>query len=365
MFNLRKLSLRNYDWYLIGAVLLLTIIGGIAIYSIDLSRGESLLLFKKQMISASIGFFLLITASLAQYNLWRNLAKWWYLFSIVILMLVLFFGQTIRGTRSWFSLMGFSFQPVELAKAGLILILAYSISHFGRRFDRPLFFYGTGFISFLSVALVIIQPDLGSAILLCMIWFGLMLVVGARRLHILTTILLVIFVSVFGWFFFLKDYQKERLAVFVDPGRDPLGSGYNLTQSMIAVGAGKLGGRGLGFGSQSQLHFLPEAQTDFIFAVIGEELGFAGVSSMLILFAVIFWRLIVIIKNSKDDFVAITAAGILILFVVQFFTNIGANIGLLPITGVTLPFVSYGGSSLIVSLLLIGILQSMIAVKKH
>jgi len=196
--------------------------------------------------------------------------------------------------------------------------------------------------------------------LLGWIWFALMILVGAKRLHILTTVLLIILVALFAWFFLLKDYQKERLQNFVNTERDPLGTGYNLNQSIIAIGAGGLFGRGLGFGSQSQLHFLPEAQTDFIFAVIGEELGFVGALTLLILFGIIFWRLALLSAKANDDFIGITAAGVLTLFFVQFVTNIGANIGLLPITGVTLPFVSYGGSSLLINMVLIGILESMV-----
>lgn len=359
MLGFEKITFRNFDWYLLGAVLLLVSIGVAAIYSVDLSRDQGLLFFKKQLIALGLGFVLLLVVSFTQYSLWRNLAKWLYLFSLTLLVLVLFFGERVNNARSWFTFPGFSFQPVELAKLGLILILAYIISRFGRRFERALFFYGTGIISFLSVVLVIVQPDLGSAIILGLIWFGLILFVGSRRLYILTTVLAILLVAIGGWFFFLQDYQKERLQIFINPNRDPLGSGYNLTQSVIAVGAGKIFGRGLGFGSQSQLHFLPEAQTDFIFAVIGEELGFAGVLALIVLFLVIFWRLIVLIRKTNDDFVAITASGVLILFFVQFLTNIGANIGLLPITGITLPFVSYGGSSLLVNMLIIGIIQSM------
>jgi len=361
MLSLNKFSVRNFDWYLLGAVLLLTAIGLAAIYSVDLSRGAGLIFFKKQLIGVGIGSVLLFVCSLTQYSLWRNLAKWIYFFSMILLLLVLFFGEIVNNARSWFSLLGFSFQPVELTKLGLILILAYIISRFGRRFDRPLFFYGTGLLCFLSVVLVSLQPDLGSAVLLGLIWFGLMLVVGARRLYVLTAVLAVILMAVGGWFFFLQDYQKQRLLIFINPNRDPLGSGYNLTQSIIAVGAGQFIGRGLGFGSQSQLHFLPEAQSDFIFSVIGEELGFAGVVAMLILFAILFWRLVMIIRKTRDDFAAVVASGALILFFIQFSINIGANIGLLPITGITLPFVSYGGSSLLVSLLLIGILQSVVS----
>ncbi len=364
MLNFQKLSPRSFDWWLFAAVILLVLMGMAAIYSVDLSRGQNLFYFKKQLLALGIGLVFLFGASISQHTLWRYLAKWWYLFSALLMIFVLIFGQTIRGTKGWFSLVGFSFQPVELAKIGLILMIAYIISRFGRRFDRPLFFFGTGTVVLLLLGLTMLQPDLGSAVMLGVIWFGMVWAVGARRLYMILFIGGVILVAIMGWFFFLKDYQKNRLVNFIDPGRDPLNSGYNVTQSIIAIGAGKLFGRGLGFGSQSQLRFLPEAQTDFIFSVIGEELGFAGLAAMLILFGLLFWRLLLIIKKSNDDFVAATAMGILILFFTQLFTNTGANLGLLPVTGVTLPFVSYGGSSLVMNLLMVGILESMM-VKKY
>ena len=335
-----------------------------AIYSVDLSRGSDLFYFKKQLFALGVGLAFFFVAATSQHTLWRYLAKWWYLFSALLMASVLIFGQTIRGTKGWFSVAGLSFQPVEMAKIGLILMIAYIISRFGRRFDRPLFFFGTGLVTLLLLIFTMMQPDLGSAVLLGSIWFGMVWAVGARRLYLVLLVGSVISMAVLGWFFFLKGYQKDRLANFINPGRDPLGSGYNVTQSIIAVGAGKLFGRGLGFGSQSQLRFLPEAQTDFVFSVIGEELGMAGIVAMLVLFGLVFWRLLLIIRKSNDDFVAATAMGILILFFVQLFTNVGANLGLLPITGVPLPFVSYGGSSLVINLLLVGILESMM-VKKY
>ncbi|EKD43255.1 MAG: cell division membrane protein [uncultured bacterium] len=163
-----------------------------------------------------------------------------------------------------------------------------------------------------------------------------------------------------AWFFLLHPYQKDRVLNFVNPTRDPLGTGYNTTQAMIAIGSGKVFGKGLGFGSQSQLRFLPEAQTDFVFSVIGEELGFAGVVVMLTLFAVLLWRLLVLMDSASDDFASVTVAGIAVILSFQLFINIGANLGLLPVTGVTLPFVSYGGSSIIIDLVLIGIAESMV-----
>ncbi|HSR89430.1 MAG TPA: FtsW/RodA/SpoVE family cell cycle protein [Candidatus Udaeobacter sp.] len=359
MLSFNKLSPRSFDWPLFTAVILLVMMGMAAVYSVDLSRGSDLFYFKKQLLALSIGLFFLFAAGLSQHTLWRYLAKWWYLFSLLLMVSVLVFGATIRGTKGWFSLAGFSFQPVEMAKIGLILMIAYIISRFGRRFDHPLFFFGSGFFSFLLLILTMLQPDLGSAVLLGIIWLGMIWAVGARRLYLVLLAIAVVTLAIIGWFFFLKDYQKDRLANFINPSRDPWVSGYNVNQSIIAVGAGKVLGRGLGFGSQSQLRFLPEAQTDFIFSVIGEELGLVGVITMLALFGILFWRLLLIIQKSDDDFVAATATGILVLFFSQLFINVGANLGILPVTGVTLPFVSYGGSSLIINLLLVGILESM------
>lgn len=364
MLDIRKLSPRSFDWQLFTCVIFLIMMGMAAVYSVDLSRGSELFYFKKQLFAFSVGLLFLFVAATSQHTLWRYLAKWWYLFSLLLLGAVLIFGQTIRGTKGWFSVAGLSFQPVEMAKIGLILMIAYIISRFGRRFDRPLFFFGTGIVTCLLLVLTMLQPDLGSAVLLGVIWFGMVWAVGARRLYLVLFTAGILLLAVAGWFFFLQDYQKDRVANFINPGRDPLVSGYNIAQSTIAIGAGKLFGRGLGFGSQSQLRFLPEAQTDFVFSVIGEELGLAGVVAMLVLFTLLFWRLLLIIKNSNDDFVAATATGILILFFTQLFTNVGANLGLLPITGVPLPFVSYGGSSLVINLLLVGILESMM-VKKY
>ena len=314
MFNLSKFSPRSFDWTLFSAVVLLVALGLSAIYSVDLSRGAELVYFKKQLIALGAGLALFFWASQRQYTFWRSSAKWWYVLALVLLLGVLIFGQNIRGTKGWFTLGGFNFQPVEFAKVGIILIMAYIISRFGRRYERPLFFWGTGAVALTMIGLVMLQPDLGSAVLIGLIWLGLVYLVGTRRLFLLSLILGLIAAAALGWSFFLKDYQKNRLLNFIDPARDPLISGYNLNQSLIAVGSGQFFGRGLGFGSQSQLRFLPEAQTDFIFAVISEELGFVGSSVIMILFGVIFWRFLRLIKNSGDDFISAVVAGILILF---------------------------------------------------
>jgi rod shape determining protein RodA len=357
IFN--RVSWREFDWPLLAAIFLLCAIGFAAIYSVDLSRGSVLLYSKKQLAAFCLGAVFLFLSAFAAPTIFRAYAKWIYAGSIFALIAVLIFGENIRGTTGWFTLSGFSIQPVEFAKIGLILMLAYVASNFGRRFDRPLFFCGTGIITLIPIFLTLLQPDLGSAILLGAIWFGLMWIVGVRKLFLLAFVALFAVVSIIAWLYLLAPYQKDRILNFVDPARDPLGSGYNTVQSVIAVGSGGIFGRGLGFGSQSQLRFLPETQTDFIFSVISEELGMAGVMVILFLYIMIIWRLILIAKRTKDDFTAFVAIGAVILFFSQFFINIGANIGIMPVTGVTLPFVSYGGSSLLANMILVGIIECL------
>lgn len=363
MLQLRKLSPRSFDWVLCVVMVLLIAMGFAAVYSVDLSHGSGLVLFRKQILSAGVGLVLFIIASLTQYTWYRTYAKHVYGFSLLLLIAVLIFGTTVNGTRGWFTFAGFSLQPVEIGKLGVIMVLAYVIYHFGRRFERPLFFIGTALLTGLVCGLVLLQPDLGSVIIIGTIWFGIMLLVGARRLYLLLCVAAVAAVAVAGWLWFLQPYQKERILNFIEPGRDPLVSGYNRTQATIAIGAGKFFGQGLGFGSQSQLRFLPAAQTDFIFSVIAEELGFVGAAALLVFYGVLMWRLVIIIQKSPDDFSAATVSGIAIVFFVQFFVNVGANLGILPITGVTLPLVSYGGSSLVISMTLLGIAQSMVEKK--
>jgi rod shape determining protein RodA len=359
MSVLAKFKPGNFDWVLFVSVFLLTAIGMAAIYSVDLSQGSELVFFKKQSVAFIIGIVLLFFSGFFHYTFFKNYAKPIYFFSVILLVAVLFFGKSVRGTTGWFDLGGFSFQPVELAKVGIILMLSYITVNFGRRFEKPTFFFGTMAVVALMIFLILLQPDLGSAFLLGAIWFIFMWLIGARKLYLSLLVLIMILAGVFSWFFLFADYQKDRVLTFVDSSRDALDSGYNVIQSTIAIGSGKLFGRGLGFGSQSQLRFLPEAQTDFIFSVIGEELGFAGVALLLGLFIIILWRLLVIVKNSDDDFTSSVTSCIIILFFVQFFVNIGASIGLLPVTGVPLPFLSYGGSSLIINLWLVGIAESM------
>lgn len=364
MQTLKKFLPQNFDWTLMIAVLLLVAIGLEAIYSVDLSRGDTLVFFNKQIIAVVLGIISIAVLSITESSVFRSIAKSWYACSLFLLITVLIWGRSIRGTTGWFVIGNFSFQPVEIAKVGLILMLAYIIAHFGRRFERPLFFFGTGLVALIPMVLVMLQPDLGSALLLGTIWFGVMCLVGIRRLYLLLLLGSILLLGTVGWKFYLNDLQKARFTSFVDPYSVNLTSGYNVIQSTIAVGAGGLMGKGIGKGSQSQLRFLPEAQTDFIFSVIAEELGFVGVIVFLGLFGVVLWRLTVIMRNSTDDFAIFTVGGITLLLFIQFFVNVGAEVGILPLTGVTVPFVSYGGSSMVMNLMMIGIAQSMI-VKRY
>lgn len=367
---LSKFSTRSFDWVLMSAVLLMLAIGLTAIYSVDLSTGSTLNFFTKQLIAAGIGIMMIIVFSLTQYTFFRNYAKLIYLLALGLLLLTTILGiigvrgVCVRFTCGWLPMPGnFSFQPVEFAKVALVIMLAYITAHFGRRFERPLFFIGTGIVTLIPMALVMKQPDLGSAIVLGMIWFGIMCLVGIRKLYLALLVGAVVVFGVLGWSFFLKDYQKNRLTSFLH--QDQINENtYNVRQAIIAVGAGQFWGKGIGQGTQSQLRFLPEAQTDFIFSVIAEELGFVGASALIILFGVVEWRLIRIMREASDDFIAVTVGGIAITFFIQFFVNVGAEIGLMPLTGITVPFVSYGGSSLIINLMMIGVAESMI-VKKY
>lgn len=352
--------IRSYDWVLVALSSVLVSIGFAAIYSVDLSRNINPLVFiPTQALACAIGIVALFLFGGVRLSVYEAASRFFYPATLLLLVLVLFFGTTIRGTTGWFRVGQFSFQPAEFAKISVILLLSLVISRIGRRFDRIQFLIITGVALALPVGLIFLQPDFGSAFVLISIWGGLLLLTVRKKRYIFGLAACAIVLSILGWFFFFKPYQRERFLTFIDPYRDPLGAGYNVTQSLVAVGSGKFFGRGLGFGSQSQLRFLPEAQTDFIFSVIAEELGFLGATLLLLFYILLFWRLVYIAKRGRGDFGTYTVLGILWLFFIQMSLNIGATLGLVPITGVTLPLVSYGGSSLVANFILLGIVQSV------
>lgn len=361
MFNKIILYLKNFDWILLAAVLLLICFGLMEIYSIALSQDTlNFLNFKKQVVFVVIGILMLFLLSFFDYHNLRSFSPHLYILGILILVGVLVFGETIRGAKSWFYFSGISLQPVEFAKFILIIFLARYFSGAAVKISplKHLLFSGLGILLF--IILVLMQPDFGSALILFLLWSAMIIVVGFKKKYIVIIGLVLVIAFGSGWAFFFEDYQKERIITFVNPSYDQLDRGYNITQAIIAVGAGGVMGRGVGFGSQSQLKFLPEAQNDFIFAVIAEELGFLGVCLVLTFFAVFFYRMLFSTRRINDDFGIYFIIGATLLIFIEMFINIGMNIGILPVVGISLPFLSYGGSAIVSSLMLIGVAESII-----
>lgn len=281
-----------------------------------------------------------------------------YFLTLIVLAGVLIFGTTVRGTSGWIGFGLFRIQPVEAAKIALIIFMASFISQKRTEFGEVGRIMVSSILIGLMIFLVAKQPDFGSAMVLTGVWIGMLLVSGMSRKLVATLFFMGIIVSVFGWFQ-LADYQKARIYAFIDPMADAKGGGYNVIQSMVAVGSGGIFGKGIGHGSQSQLNFLPEKHTDFIFASISEELGFVGSLVVIMLFFVMFYRIRCIAKKAPDNFGYLVAIGILLMLFLQTLENAGMNMGIMPVTGIPLPFLSYGGSSLIAVLAAIGIVNNI------
>jgi len=269
----------------------------------------------------------------------------------------------VRGTTGWLTVGSFHIQPVELAKVLLVLSLASFITKSKAVLSEISRIIASFILAGVAIFLVLLQPDFGSALVLLTILMAMILLSGIEWKYLLGMIFLGMVAVMIGWFF-LADYQKARLVNFVNPANDPQGSGYNVIQSVIAVGSGGVTGKGLGHGSQSQLNFLPENHTDFIFAVIVEEFGAFGAGVVLFLLFIIFYRMKKIAEVSTDNFGYLIVVGSMAMFFVQVVINIGMNIGVMPVTGIPLIFLSYGGSSLISSFIVIGVVNNIFLVGK-
>ena len=282
-----------------------------------------------------------------------------FLCSVGVLITLLVSGEVIRGTQSWFTIGSFSIEPIDPIKLILILILAKYFSRRHIEIANIRHILVSGLYAFILFALVFLQPDFGSAMILFCIWLGMVMISGISRRH-LFAVFLVIAITFSGlWFYAFKDYQKQRIVSFLNPLTDIQGAGYNAYQSTIAVGSGGLFGKGIGYGTQSRLNFLPEYETDFIFAAFAEEWGFVGVLLLLLCYAVLVWRMLANSIRGATNFEILFGFGLAAFFVSQIFINIGMNVGLLPITGITLPFMSYGGSHLLAEFAGLGILMGM------
>lgn len=354
-------GLKSFDWVLFGAVFLLVCFGLAAIYSISISSDQpDFGNFNKQIVFFLIGLGLLFVLSFFNYHYWHDFSLIFYLGTAGLLILVLFFGSTVRGTSGWFNFFGFNFQPVELAKVALIVVLSWFLSRQASAIKEFKTFYLSAALAGLFFFLVILQPDFGSAVILFLIWFFLVLMAGVNKKYLLIAGLIILVLGALAWFFFFQDYQRDRILTFLNPQADPYNRGYQVRQAITAVGAGGILGRGLGFGSQSQLKFIPASQTDFIFAVVAEELGFLGVGLVLFFFFLLFYRLIRAAKLMRDNFSIFFILAVSALLFSHLAINVGMNVGLVPVTGISLPFLSSGGSFLVASLILVGIVENMI-----
>jgi len=354
------LGLKNFlklDWILIISVILLASAGLVTMNSF--SQDSSF--FGKQLIWLTVSLVVFFVFSTIDWRFLRrtNITVTIF-FSIVILLFAVFvLGITVKGAERWLSFGLFSFQPSDPAKIALIILLS---KYFTRRHVEIAHFKHilvSGFYAFILFVLIFLQPNFSTAIVIGFIWFGMVMISGISKKHIFAIIALGAISFAFLWFFVLHDYQKERIVTFVDPLADARGAGYNALQSMIAVGSGQLVGKGIGFGTQSRLRFLPEYQTDFIFASFAEEWGFVGVIILISLFGIVIWRIIYNAIHGASNFEILFGAGVAVWFVSHFAIHLGMNVGLLPVTGITLPFVSYGGSHLLTEFAALGILMGM------
>ena len=365
----RGSAVRRVDWALLLAVLALCALGGALVWSATrpdaLSSGTDPQAFlKKHALNVGIGLVLGVMASVFDYRMLRAYAPVMYVLSLVGLLAVLSpLGTTINGSHSWIVLpAGFSVQPSELAKVALVVGMAMLLSEKRDGEDEPrdVDVVVVLAIAALPLSLVMLQPDLGTALVICALVLGVVAVSGAPLRWVLGLVagaaLLALVAVQTG---LLQDYQLDRFRAFYDPGADPRGVGYNVRQAQIAIGSGGVDGQGLFQGAQTQGKFVPAQQTDFIFTVAGEELGFVGALVLVALVGLVLWRAGRIAMQAEDLFGRLVATGVLCWFAFQSFENIGMTMGIMPVTGVPLPFVSYGGSSMFANMLAVGLLQNV------
>ncbi len=347
----------HIDWMLFAATLPLL---GAGLVTMNSFLGDTHF-FQKQLIWILISFGFFFGLSFVDFRFLRRTSVLVGLFAASCCVLIALFtlGKVVKGAQSWFSLGLFSVEPSDPIKLVLILILAKYFSRRHIEIANIRHILVSGFYAFTIFFLVLIQPDFGSAIIIFSVWFGMVLVSGISKKHLLA-VFLIGAVAFFGlWNYGFKEYQKNRIKNFIHPLTDIHGSGYNAYQSTIAVGSGELWGKGIGYGTQSRLKFLPEYQTDFIFAAFAEEWGFFGVAILFILFGVVIWRILNNALHGASNFEILFGVGLAILFMVHFVVNVGMNIGLLPVTGTTIPFLSYGGTHLLTEFIGLGILMGM------
>jgi rod shape determining protein RodA len=345
------------DWLLVVFIIPVLCFGLVTMKSFT----EDTPFFGKQLMWIIISFIVLFTFSFIDFRFLKKTSILVILFLVFSFLLLLLFvaGHTSNGAQSWFSVGGFSFQPSDMMKLVVILMLAKYFSRRHVEIENFKHLLISGLYALIPFLLVFLQPDFGSALIIFIIWFGMVLVSGISKKHLLFVTGLGIIAFGLLWFFVFHTYQKERIINFVQPLSNLQGSGYNVYQSTIAVGSGQIFGKGVGFGTQSRLKFLPEYQTDFIFAAYAEEWGFVGVIILFLLLSIIVWRILNIALHGSTNFEILYGVGFAIYIMSHFIINIGMNLGIMPVTGITLPFMSYGGSHLLTEFIGLGILMGM------
>ncbi len=345
------------DWILFFATIPLLLAGLITMSSFG-GKGA---FFEKQALWIVISFAVFFAFSFMDFRFLRRTGVIISLFAggCGLLLFLFVLGSVFKGAQSWFNFGAFAFQPSDPMKLVLILVLTKYFSRRHMEIANIRHIIVSGVYAFIPFLLVALQPDFGSAVIIALIWFGMVLVSGISKKHLLLVFGLGIISGALLWNFVFHEYQKQRIMTFIHPLADIRGTGYNAFQSTVAIGSGEIFGRGAGYGTQSRLNFLPEYQTDFIFAAFSEEWGFAGVALLFLFFAIVMWRILYNAMHGETNFEMLFGLGLSIYFIAHFLINVGMNIGLLPVTGTTIPFMSYGGSHLLTEFTGLGILMGM------
>ncbi len=333
--------LLQFDYTLFTAIVALALLGAAGVYSASAPGSE---FFFRQILWIGLGITICLGVASIDYHVWTHHALFLYTCLIILLIATLLFGTEINESKSWIGLGKIRFQPSEMSKIVVILALTRCVAELHENYLQSRHFLLLVGLTLLPVLLVILQGDLGTALMYFPVLLGITIVAGLKVRFLIAILLITVCVAPVGWFF-LKNYQKERILVTLDPDRDPQGFGYQTRQSKIAIGSGGLLGKGLGAGLQSQLGFVPEIHTDFIFALLAEETGFAGASFILLLYLLVLSRLIRIARLARDRAGILITTGIASLIFFHVVVNVGMALGILPTIGIPLPLLSYGGSS--------------------
>lgn len=350
---------KTFDWMLMVPTLALSLVSLVILFSINLKDESLVLSFNpwNQLIYVIVGFAAMLSISRVEVVKLSRYSTWFYLLGLAFMGLVLVMDP-VKGASRWIDLGFFQFQPTEVMKLAEIVILARLFSKRGKNINKPWIFLLSIFYAALPAGLAMLQPDLGTAAVFGFIWLVMISMSPVKKYYLILMILLGLAAMPIAYQH-LEPYQQQRVMTFIHPAADPQGSGYNTLQATIAIGSGQLFGRGLSGGSQSQLNFLPEQQTDFIFSVIAEKLGFLGAMTVIVGLFWIISRSITLAWKTPDTFSMYVVSGIVALISFHSLINIGMNLGLLPVTGIPLPFLSYGGTHVIMGFAMVGIMQSI------